>query len=166
MTAGKKTVDLGVIRLFWVTTIAAIPAITATEVNAGKEVSKYLLPSYSFGADATTTVSERDVTALFDADTPTIGKYKGSLELFRSLLTTGLAGTDDLLSTFSGYPHGWLVRRIGPPSTQAIATGDVVDVGEFIADVPQQSAGGGNGMVKIMVPLLSQGYYYPQVTLT
>lgn len=166
MTAGKKTVDLGISRWFWVTTIAAIPAITAAEVNAGIDLSKYLLPTSTFQADPTTTVSERDITALFDAQTPTIGKYKSSLTVFRSLLTTGLAGTDDLLSVFTGYPHGWLVRRNGPPATQAIATGDVVDVGEFIADVPQQMAGGGSGFLKLTVPLLEQGYYYPRVTLS
>jgi hypothetical protein len=163
---GVKTVDLGITRVFWVTTVAAWPALTATEVNAGKDLSKYLLPDYTFGADASTTVSESDITALFDADVPTKGKYKGSLHLFRALLVTGLAGTEDLLSTFTGYPHGYLVRRVGKASTAAVATGDVVDAGEFVADVPQQEAGTGSGYLKLMVPLLSQGYYYPAITLT
>lgn len=163
---GVKTVDLGITRVWWVTTIAALPALTAAELTAGKELSKSLLPDYMFGADASTTVSERDITALFDSDTPTIGKYKGSLHLFRKLLTTGLAGTDDLLTTFSGLPHGYLVRRVGPPATQAPASADVVDVGEFVADVPQQEAGTGSGFLKLTVPLLAQGYYYPAITLT
>jgi hypothetical protein len=163
---GTKTVDLGVTRVFWVTTVAAWPALTATEVNAGIDISKALLPDYKFGASATTTVKERDITALFDSETPTIGSYQGSLHIFRKLLTTGLAGTDDYLTAFTGYPHGYLVRRIGPPATQAIATGDVVDAGEFIADVPEQEAGTGSGFLKLMVPLLAQGYYYPKITLT
>lgn len=163
---GVKTVDLGVTRVYWVTTVAAWPALTATEVTAGKEISKFLLPDYTFGADPSTTVSETDITALFDADVPTKGKYKGSLHLFRALLTTGLAGTDDLLTAFTGFPHGYLVRRIGPPATQVLATADVVDAGEFVADTPQQEAGTGSGYLKLTVPLLAQGYYFPKVVLT
>lgn len=164
---GVKTVDLGITRVWWVTTVAAWPALTATEINAGKELSKYLLPDYSFGADASTTVSESDITALFDADVPTKGKYKGSLHLFRAIITaTGLAGTDDFLTLFSGYPHGYLVRRVGKPATSALITGDVVDAGEFVADTPQQEAGTGSGYLKLMVPLLSQGYYFPAITTT
>jgi hypothetical protein len=163
---GVKTVDLGITRVWWVTTIAALPAITAAEITAGKDISKSLLPDYSFGADASTTVSERDITALFDSNTPTIGKYKGSLHLFRKLLVTGIAGSDDLLTAFTGLPHGYLVRRVGPPATQALAAADVVDVGEFIADVPQQEAGTGSGFLKLTIPLLSQGYYYPSLAVT
>lgn len=163
---GSKTIDLGITRVWWVSAIAALPALTSTEVGAGKDLSTSLLPDYTFGADGSTTVSERDITALFDADTPTIGKYKGSLHLFRKMLTTGLAGTDDLLATFTGKPHGYLVRRVGPPAGQVLAVGDVVDVGEFIADVPQVEAGTGSGFLKLMVPLLAQGYYYPSIILT
>jgi hypothetical protein len=162
---GVKLPDLGVTRVFWVTTIAAWPAITAAEVNAGVEISKSLLPDYKFGATATNTIKERDITALFDAETPTIKTYGGSLHLFRKLLGTGLAGTDDLLTTFTGLPHGYLVRRTGPLATQAIATGDVVDAGEFIADEPEQESGTGSGFLKIMVPLLAQGYYYNRIVL-
>jgi hypothetical protein len=163
---GTKLVDLGITRVYWVSAIAALPTLTLAEVTAGKDISKSLLPDYTFGADASTTVSERDITALFDAETPTIGKYKGSLHLFRQLLVTGLVGTDDLLSTFSGLPSGFLVRRVGPPATQILAVADKVDVGQFIADVPQIEAGTGSGFLKATVPLLPQGYYYPSISLT
>lgn len=164
---GVKTVDLGITRVFWVTTVAAWPALTATEINAGKDLSKYLMPDYTFGADPSTTVSQADITALFDADVPTKGKYKGSLHLFRQIITaTGLAGTEDLLSTFTGYPHGYLVRRVGKPATSALITGDIVDAGEFVADTPQLEGGTGAGYLTFMVPLLAQGYYFPAVTTT
>src|SRR5664279_1071510 len=118
MVTGSKIVDLGVTRVWWVTTVAALPALTIIEIAAGKDISKSLLPDYKFGAQGSTVVSERDITALFDSETPTIGKYDGSLHLFRKLLPTGAAGTDDYLSTFTGHPHGFLVRRVGPPSEQ------------------------------------------------
>lgn len=163
---GTNIIDLGITRVWWVSTIAALPLLTVAEVTAGKDLSKSLLPDYKFGAEASTTISERDITALYDSDTPTIGKFAGSLHLFRKLLVTGAAGTDDLVATFTGKPHGYLVRRVGPPSGQVLAVGDIVDVGEFIADVPQIEAGTGSGFLKTTVPLLSQGYYYPLLTLT
>lgn len=163
---GVKTIDLGVTRVWWLTAVAAAPALTVAEIGAGKDLSKSLLPDYMFSADSSTTVSETDITALFDADVPTKGKYKGSLHLFRQLLTTGLAGTDDYLSTFTGLPHGYLVRRVGPPQAQVVAIGDVVELAEFVADVPQMEAGTSSGYLKMTVPLLAQGYYFPKVTLT
>lgn len=163
---GLKTVDLGITRCYWVLTIAAPPVVTLAAVTAGVDISKVLLPDYTFGADSSTTVTERDITALYDAETPTIGKYKGSLHLFRMLLATGAPGTEDLITNFSGFPAGYLVRRVGPPATQVMAVGDKVDVGQFIADVPQIEAGTGSGFLKMTVPLLPQGYYYPSITLT
>ena len=163
---GTKIVDLGITRVWWVPIIAAPPTVTVAQITAGKDISKSLLPDYTFGADASTTVSERDITALYDAETPTIGKYKGSLHLFRMLLATGAPGTEDYITNFSGFPAGYLVRRTGPPATQVLAIGDRVDVGQFIADVPQIESGTGSGFLKMTVPLLPQGYYYPSITLT
>lgn len=162
---GTKTVDLGIRRVWWLTAVVNPASVTLAEITAGKEVSKWLLPDYKFGPAASKTVSEKDVTALYDAETPTIGTYEGSLHLFRALLGTGLAGTDDLMATFTGRPHGYLVERIGPPATQAAAAGDKVNVGEFIADNPQKDPASDAAYLKIMVPLLPQGYYYPDVTV-
>lgn len=161
---GNKLVDLGVRRVYWIVTVANPAAITLAEIAAGVELSKSLL-DYKFGPTASKTVDEKDITALFDSQTPTIGTYEGSLRIFRKLLNTGLAGTDDLKATFTGRPHGYLVERVGPPATQALATNDKVNVGEFIADNPQPDPISDSGYLKMTVPLLSQGYYYPDVTV-
>lgn len=161
---GSNTVDLGVRRVYWVTTVANPAAITLAEITAGKELSKSLL-DYKFGPTASKTVDEKDITATFDAQTPTIGVYEGNLHLFRKLLNTGVAGTDDLKSTFTGRPSGYLVERVGPPATQALAAGDKVNVGQFTADNPQPDPLSDSSYLKLTVPLLPQGYYYPDVTV-
>lgn len=161
---GSNLVDLGVRRVYWVTTVANPAAITLAEISAGKELSKSLL-EYTFGPTASKTVDEKDITALFDASTPTIGTYEGSLHLFRKMLNTGLAGTDDLKATFTGRPRGYLVERVGPPATQVLAVADKVNVGEFIADNPQPDPLSDSSYLKLTVPLLPQGYYFPDVTV-
>jgi len=162
---GTNLVDLGVRRVWWVTTVAVPTAITVAEITAGKDISKSLLPDYKFAPGASKTVDEKDITALFDSSTPTIGTYEGSLHLFRKMLGTGLAGTDDLKATFTGRPLGYLVERVGPPATQALATGDKVNVGQFIADNPQPDPASDSSFLKLMVPLLPQGYYFPDVSV-
>lgn len=162
---GANLVDLGVRRVWWVVTVADPTAITVAEITAGKELSKSLLPDYKFAPGASKTVDEKDITALFDSSTPTIGTYEGSLHLFRKMLNTGVAGTDDLKATFTGRPSGYLVERVGPPATQALATGDKVNVGQFIADNPQPDPASDSSFLKLMVPLLAQGYYYPDVSV-
>ncbi len=165
MTVGKL-VDLGITRVWWVTAVATPTAITAAEITAGKDLSSALLPDYVFSADASTTISERDITAVVDAETPTIGKVKGSLHLFRVFSsTTGLPDTTDLEATFVGQPSGWLVRRTGPPTGTAILAAQKVELANFVADIPQKEGGSGTGFLKLTVPLLPQGLYYPSVTV-
>ena len=162
---GSNLVDLGVRRVWWVTTVAVPTAITVAEITAGKDISASLLPSYKFAAGASKTVDEKNILQVFDSSTPTIGTYEGSLPLFRKMLNTGLAGTDDLRATFTGRPTGYLVERVGPPATQALAAGDKVNVGLFTADNPQLDPSSDSSYLKMMVPLLPQGYYDPDVTV-
>ena len=68
MTVGKL-VDLGITRVWWVTTMAIAGQPTVAEIGAGKDLSPSLLPDYVFNADASTTISERDITAVVDAET-------------------------------------------------------------------------------------------------
>jgi len=161
-----RLVDLGITRVWWVTTMSIKGQPTSTEITNGKDLSNFLLPDYAFAADASTTINERPITATVDAETPTIGKLKASLTLFRYFDTTSkLPDTTDLEQAFIGHPAGWLVRRTGPPATTAIASGQFVELANFIADVPQKEGGTGTGFLKLTVPLLPQGLYNPSFAL-
>jgi hypothetical protein len=139
---------------------------TVAEIGAGKDLSTSLLPDYVFSADVSTTISERDITAVVDAETPTIGKVKGSLHLFRIFdSATNLPHTTDLEAAFVGLPSGWLIRRTGPPAGTTVATTQKVELANFVADIPQKEGGSGTGFLKLTVPLLPQGLYYPSFTL-
>ena len=164
--AVARLVDLGVTKLWWVTAMTIAGQPTSTEISAGKDLSTLLLPDYEFTADSSTTISERSVTAVVDSSTPTIGKVKASLDLFRLFdSVTKLPDTTDFEQAFIGNPAGWLVRRIGLPNTTAVASGQKVELANFIADVPQKMGGQGTGFLKLTVPLLSQGLYFPTFTL-
>jgi hypothetical protein len=168
MVAGVRVVDLGISRSWWVTTVAAFPAITATEVTAGVELTPYLLTDYKVGMGGSKSVNEMGVGDLADINVPTIKTYAGSLHLFRSIIvSTGLAGTDDLLATFpAGGATGYFVRRTGPLATVAATTGQVVEAYKFISDAPDIESGTGSGFLKMTVPLFSIGVFNLSITLT
>lgn len=167
MALGARTVDLGITRVFWVSTVAAFPVIAAAEVNAGVELTSYLLTDYKIGMGASKSVNEMGVGDLADINVPTIKTYAGSLHLFRSMLSTGLPGTDDPMATFQGNNEtGYIVRRVGPLKTQAVATGDKVEAYRFVADAPEIEGGVGNGFLKVTIPLFAIGAFALNVSLT
>lgn len=160
-----RMVDLAVTTYWWVTTIANPNAPTAAEITAGKNISSFLTTATSFGADDSDTVSEKSITETSQIDVPTVQKYMASLEYFRDY-TTNAPSTSDLSTVFAGQnEQGYLVRRIGFPSSTAIASGQKVEVGKFIADVPKYRGGEGNGFVKASVKLLQQGFYTASATI-
>jgi len=167
MVAGARTIDLGVTRVAWVTTIAAFPAITAAEATGGVDLTPFLLTDYKVGMTGAKSVNEMGIGDLADINVPTIATYAGSLHVFRSLLATGLVGTDDLASTFNAVGvTGYVVRRIGPLRTVAFTTGDKVEAYKFAADAPELDGGQGSGFLKMTVPLFSLGVFNLSVTLT
>src|SRR5664279_1725075 len=105
------------------------------------------------------TVSEKSITETAQIDVPTIQKYSGSLELFRDY-TTGVPSASDFTSYFAGANEaGYIVRRVGLPSTTAYASGQKLEVYKFVADPPHLTGGTGSGYVKGTVKLLPQGVF-------
>jgi len=150
-----------------VTTVAAYPAITAVEANNGLDLTPYLLTDYKVGMTGAKSVNEMGIGDLADINVPTIATYAGSLHVFRSLLATGLVGTDDLASTFTGVGvTGYVVRRIGPLRTVTFAIADKVEVYKFAADAPEFDGGQGSGFLKMTVPLFSLGVFQLSLALT
>ena len=157
-----RLIDLAVVKVAWVATIANVSAPSAgTELNAvgTKDLGIYLTTNYKVGMEDSDTVSERSVTESAEIQVPTIQKYSGMLELFRDF-TTGAPTANDFTSYFAGASElGYLVRRVGLPSTTAFASGQNMEVYKFIADPPHLTGGTGSGYVKGTVKLLPQGVF-------
>jgi hypothetical protein len=170
MPVGARTVDLGITRTWWVpdATVTAFPVITAAMLSAATDLTPFMLTDYSVRMDGSDSVNERGIGDLADINVPTIKKYTGSLHMFRSIIAaTGLAGSDDPLTTFAGNNEsGYLVRRVGPLKSVAPAASQVVEAYKFIADSPQIEGGTGSGFLKVTVPLFSVGVFSLSIALT
>lgn len=154
-----RLIDLGVVKVSWVTTLSSTTSPTATQLNAGTDLGIYLTTNYKVGMEDSDTVSERSVTETAEIQVPTIQKYSGMLELFRDF-TAGVPAGTDFTAMFAGASElGYLVRRVGKASAVAFTAADVVEVYKFIADPPHLTGGTGSGYVKGTVKLLPQGVF-------
>jgi len=165
-----RLVDQGVTRLTWVPGedgIADIAAPTTTELALGIDLTCQMLTTYEVRADGSDTTNERAVCETANVVTPTIANYMGRMELFRDWDNdTGEWGSDDVLSQLSYKDVGYFVRRLGLPSTDPYADGQKVEVYKFMVDNPQVQGGTGNGYLKATVPLLQQGSFRLDATVT
>lgn len=169
MPVGVRSPTVGYITTAWVPVagIAAYPTITAVQVTAGTNLTKYEISDSSVGLDNSDSINEKAIGDLANTDVPTFAKYKGSLHLFRSFAPawTSVTGSDDLLTVFSGKPFGYYIRRSAKLNTTAFAVGDVVEAYLFQADWPQVEANDG-GNVKLTVPMFQQGVFSLSIVLT
>lgn len=156
-----RLVDLGIAKYMWVVGDTGIPNVSspsAATINAGKDISAFVVTTTTIQAAASDTTSERSVVETANVVVPTIGNYEGTLNLFRDY-ASGAPATTDLLATFKDGVVGFLVRRLGKPASSTIATADVVEVYKFRADNVQVMGGTGEGYLKMVVPLLQQGAF-------
>jgi hypothetical protein len=157
-----RLIDLAVTKVAWVVSIANVAApAAAAELNAGttKDLGVYLTTGYHVGMEDSDTVSEKSITETAQIDVPTIQKYSGMLELFRDF-TTGAPSASDFTAIFAGANEaGYIVRRVGLPSSTAFASGQKMEVYKFVADPPHLTGGTGSGYVKGTVKLLPQGVF-------
>jgi hypothetical protein len=157
-----RLIDLAVTKVTWLTTLASTtsPAITDLNAAGGKDLGAYLTTGYHVGMEDSDTVSEKSITETAQIDVPTIQKYSGMLELFRDFTSGAPTAVVDFTNYFSGANEaGWLVRRVGKPSSSAYVAGDVVEIYKFVADPPHLTGGTGSGYVKGTVKLLPQGVF-------
>lgn len=158
-----RIVDLGITKYVWIDGADGLDnytAPTAAEIAAGKDISPFVVTTTSVQPAASDTTNEKSITDTANVVVPTIGNYEGSLTLFRDFTAGVPTSSVDLLATFPAAGHvGYLVRRVGKPSSTAIAAADVVDVFKFMTDNPQVAGGTGEGYLKLTVPLLQQGAF-------
>lgn len=160
-----RLIDLAVTKVSWVVTLSSTSAPTAAQLNAGTDLGPYLTTNYSVGMEDSDTVSERSITESAEIQVPTIQKYAGMLELFRDY-TAGVPAGTDFTTIFAGASEvGFLVRRVGLPSSTTFAASQKVEVYKFVADPPRLTGGTGSGYVKGTVKLLPQGVYNLNATV-
>lgn len=156
-----KSLYEGNVRLVALAAAPANPAaITAAEVAAGVNLSPAILRNgYRLSATGSDTLSEPSLEDTGNSTTYGSSNYEGNLTVFRYLDSAGKSDTgDDIgyeLFTEKGITL-YLVERIGPPATQAMAAGDEYSYFPVITDDPQQPSEL-TGYVKFVQPLGVQG---------
>lgn len=157
-----RLIDLAVTKITWVTTLGSwtSPAITDLNAVGAKDLGPFLTTGYKLGMEDSDTVSEKSITETAEIQVPTIQKYSGMLELFRDFTSGAPTASVDFTAYFAGANEtGYLVRRVGKPSSSAYVATDVVEIYKFVADPPHLTGGTGSGYVKGTVKLLPQGVF-------
>jgi len=156
-----RLVDVQTTKLAWVATIAdpAAPK-AATELKAAStiDLTCFMSVGYSAGFEGSNTITERAACEGAESIAPTTKKYNGNFILFRDYTAGVPTALVDPLVTFAGnFELGYFVRRTGLPYTTDWASGQIVEVYKFIADVPQLTGGTDSGYFKATIPMLAQG---------
>lgn len=141
MATGPKMLNVANRKLGWVPTIANIAAPTATELNAGIEISCLVTAAdFLLGVTSNETINEPAVCDDINTSVPLRATVEASMNFFRFKDTA-----DDLgWTTFTGKNlSGFLVQRIGQiedierQEDVPFATGDVVQIYEAITHDPR-----------------------------
>jgi hypothetical protein len=156
-----RIIDLGVTRYDWVETLTSVSAPSAAQLNAGVNLSPFVVTTTVVGPTSSDTVNERSITDITNVVVPTIGNYEGNLVLFRESGTApAVFGTNDPFEVFTEKGLlGFVVKRIGLPAADTHASGQVLQVYKFLTDEPQPMGGQGDGYLKLQVPLFQQGVF-------
>ena len=115
-----RVVD-GFITVRWVTTLSSTTSPTATQINAGVNLTSF---STKDGLDVSPDQNTVDTTSL-NSLTETQGLGMAKVDI---ALTLKRASTDTAWTTFASNPAGWLVIRRGVLNSTAIAAADKVEV--------------------------------------
>ncbi|MFJ2162361.1 hypothetical protein [Streptomyces sp. NPDC087856] len=139
----------GKTRVAWVTSIANINAPTATELNAGLDLTKRITPD---GLKADPTTADVDTSSLASKfDTKTVGRIGFENEL---TMKRGDNPSDDAPYTTLVYGTvGFMVVRRGIDYTTAWTTGQQVEVYPAICGERANIAPAANEVSKFMSPI-------------
>jgi len=140
-----RSLAIGAVKLTVVTVAPANPGALKISTDLAtanaKDLSDNILKSsYTLGSTGADKVNEPSLAATTNSSVPGMSNYNGDMEFFRYLDGTGKsAPAEDLPFTiFTGKGiRVWLVERKGPPSSTALAVGDICDVYEVLTDDPR-----------------------------
>lgn len=151
----------GNIRVTWALEAAVtVPEFpTATQLNAGLNLSSAISwEDYALGSTGSDDIDDRALTDLGNEVSRGSANYEAVLDFFRE--ANRADSTSSYLNAFQAFRTsdvvGYLVTRVGIPSSTAFAAGDIVSVFRVIISHTTDVATGDTS-TKFQVTFLSQG---------
>ena len=147
--------------VWWVTDAAYDPDVpSAAKLTNAANISCAIVAGYTLNPTDSDTDDSKSICDGANVSTPTFYNYEGNITFFRDADVT--ATTSDYAKAFAFFKTrgaatgGYLVRRVGYPSTVAAAAGQKVSSFKFISDYPQDVVTDG-GPIEFTTPFLPQG---------
>lgn len=135
-------------------------AITAAEINAGKNISCAIVSGYTLNPTDPNVDNTKSICDSANVDNPTTDQYNGNVTFFRDKNIATVASVYNIAFQLFRYggAQGYLVRRVGELSSAVAAIGDDVQVFGFESDLPSSIDGGENPPpVQFTVPFIPNG---------
>jgi hypothetical protein len=175
---GTKSTSNGKIKVYWVpvanitgTEDAWVAAPDVTDFSASGSIdltSAIAWDSYELGSTDSNKIDDRGIVDTGAVQERGFAQFAGSLMFFRGITseTTGAYYTAFeafKAATDGSRPVGFLVTRVGLPTSTALAAGQTVSAYKFIADAFMDNTEGEDS-VKFMVNFAPQGKVGVNVT--
>lgn len=139
---------------------------TATEVNAGTNLSAAIVTGYTLGATDSDTDDSKTIVDEGNVQTPTFGNYEANLSFYRD----GIGDTPTIFTTAfnlfkAGRVEGWLVSRHGFKANTTAVAAQLVSIFRVYSDFGQTVEGDGGAPIQFTVPFKSQGQFAVNIPL-
>lgn len=134
---------------------------TATEINAGKNISCAVVRGYTLNPTASDTDDSASICDTGNVSNRLYDNYEGELTLFRDADTEDAVSVYNIAFDLFKEPDEriWVVRRLGKDNTTTAAAADEVELFLFSTDRIRSIDGGDAGPIQFTAPLLPQGTY-------
>lgn len=118
----------GLVNTIWVPTINNIQKPTATEINAGTDLSNYVTLGGWSCSPSQDSISDQRENSAQDYENPGRKKISGpSIEVIDNTNTSHSA-QNVVMETLTEGAEGYFVRRYGKPTNSTFVAGDIVNV--------------------------------------
>lgn len=144
--------------IHWIEDPAYDPLLPSLALfTAGTDISCAIESGYTLNPAKSDVNTKRTICEEAESETPVRYNYEGALTFFREgdLAETASAFARAFEFFKNGRATGYLVRRVGPLRSVALAVGQKVDSFKFTADEPQDVID--DDLIEFSVKYLQQG---------